>query len=120
MDDPKVDIAEEFRKYRIEKGLETPSKTKAEAAAEFEWIQLTQTLGQQKAMDDSKIETSKEKLQRKFKENPLIPIGALATTGCLMMGLGKFARKDSHGSQMMMRGRIAAQGFTIFAMLIGA
>jgi hypothetical protein len=31
------------------------------------------------------------------------------TTFCLMAGLMKFARKDSAGSQIMMRGRILAQ-----------
>ena len=54
-------------------------------------------------------ETPNEKLVRKFKENPLIPIGALLTTGFLINGLFKFGRRDSAGSQVMMRGRIAAQ-----------
>jgi len=115
----KVDIAEEIRKFKVEKGLEEPQKTDAGSAAEFEWIQLNQTLGEQRSTEDTKVETSKDKMKRKFQENPLIPIGFLATAGCLIVGLGKFARKDSHGSQMMMRGRIAAQGFTIFAMLGG-
>ena len=35
------------------------------------------------------------------------------------MGLLAFLRKKSHRSQMMMRGRIAAQGFTLVAMLGG-
>ena len=54
-------------------------------------------------------ETPNEKLVRKFKENPLIPIGCLLTTGFLVNGLFKFGRRDSAGSQVMMRGRIAAQ-----------
>ena len=54
-------------------------------------------------------ETPNEKLIRKFKENPLIPIGCLLTTGFLVNGLFKFGRRDSAGSQVMMRGRIAAQ-----------
>ena len=54
-------------------------------------------------------ETPNEKLMRKFKENPLIPIGAALTTGFLVNGLIKFGRRDSAASQVMMRGRIAAQ-----------
>ena len=46
---------------------------------------------------------------RKFAENPLVPIGALLTTGFLFNGLFKFGRRDSAASQTMMRGRIAAQ-----------
>ena len=54
-------------------------------------------------------ETANEKLMRKFNENPLVPIGALLTTGFLFNGLFKFGRRDSAASQKMMRGRIAAQ-----------
>ena len=54
-------------------------------------------------------ETANEKLVRKFWENPFIPIGGLLTTGFLCNGLFKFGRRDSAGSQVMMRGRIAAQ-----------
>ena len=54
-------------------------------------------------------ETANEKLMRKFKENPLVPFGAVLTTGFLVNGLFKFGRRDSAASQKMMRGRIAAQ-----------
>ena len=54
-------------------------------------------------------ETANEKLVRKFWENPFIPIGGVLTTGFLCNGLFKFGRRDSAGSQVMMRGRIAAQ-----------
>ena len=63
-------------------------------------------------------ETPNEKLMRKFKENPLIPIGAALTTGFLVNGLIKFGRRDSAASQVMMRGRIAAQ-VNIFSEDIG-
>ena len=46
---------------------------------------------------------------RKVSENPLVPIGALLTTGFLFNGLFKFGRRDSAASQKMMRGRIVAQ-----------
>merc|ERR1711972_544637 len=86
---------------------------------EFEWIELNQGLAINRESGKKHQETANEKLMRKFKENPLIPIGCLLTTGFLVNGLFKFGRKDMAGSQVMMRGRIAAQGFTIFAMLGG-
>ena len=52
-------------------------------------------------------------------QNPFIPLGAMGTAGCLMVGLVSFVRKDSAKSQTMVRGRIAAQGFTVIAMCIG-
>jgi len=90
-------------------------------SAELEWIQLNQELSSKNTGSDGKIvqEDFKVKFTRKFKENPLIPIGALLTAGFLAKGLGKFARKDSAGSQNMMRGRIVAQSFTILAMVAG-
>merc|ERR1711978_319679 len=48
-------------------------------------------------------EAPSEKLVRKFKENPFLPIGCGATTFFLVNGLFKFGRKDSEGSQKMMR-----------------
>ena len=49
----------------------------------------------------------------------MLLLGCLLTTGFLVNGLFKFGRRDMAGSQYMMRGRIAAQGFTIFALLGG-
>ncbi|XP_071314076.1 HIG1 domain family member 2A, mitochondrial [Trachinotus anak] len=64
-------------------------------------------------------ETFKEKLMRKTKQNPFVPIGCLATAGALMYGLRAFQQGKTHQSQLLMRGRIAAQGFTIVALLVG-
>jgi len=86
---------------------------------EFEWIKLNQELAINRESGKKHQESANEKLMRKFKENPLIPIGCLLTTGFLVNGLFKFGRRDMAGSQKMMRGRIAAQGFTIFALLFG-
>lgn len=38
---------------------------------ELEWIQM------RKDFNEDKIETSREKFMRKFKQNPLVPIGEL-------------------------------------------
>ncbi|XP_002740038.1 HIG1 domain family member 2A, mitochondrial-like [Saccoglossus kowalevskii] len=61
----------------------------------------------------------KEKLTRKVKENPFIPIGMLATTTALTWGLVQFRKGNTRNSQMMMRMRIGAQGFTVIALIMG-
>ncbi|EDW82578.1 HIG1 domain family member 2A, mitochondrial [Drosophila tropicalis] len=81
---------------------------------DLDWIQLRQDLG-----PHVEIETTKEKLQRKIKENPLVPIGCLATTAALTMGLYNFRTGNRKMSQLMMRTRIAAQGFTVLALVVG-
>ncbi|XP_022209080.1 HIG1 domain family member 2A, mitochondrial [Drosophila obscura] len=81
---------------------------------ELDWIQLRQDLG-----PVIEVETTKEKLKRKIKENPLVPIGCLATTAALTMGLYNFRTGNRKMSQIMMRTRIAAQGFTVAALIVG-
>ncbi|XP_039976413.1 HIG1 domain family member 2A, mitochondrial [Xiphias gladius] len=66
-----------------------------------------------------KDETFKEKLIRKTKQNPFVPIGCLATAGALIYGLRSFQQGKTKQSQMLMRGRIAAQGFTVVALVVG-
>ncbi|XP_061581002.1 HIG1 domain family member 2A, mitochondrial [Cololabis saira] len=66
-----------------------------------------------------KEETFKEKLTRKTKENPFVPIGCLGTAGALIYGLRAFHQGKTRQSQMMMRGRIFAQGFTVVAIIFG-
>lgn len=61
----------------------------------------------------------KEKTLRKAKENPFVPIGCLGTAGALIYGLRAFHRGETRQSQLMMRGRIFAQGFTVVALVIG-
>lgn len=64
-------------------------------------------------------ETFKEKFMRKFKENPFVPIGCVGTAGALMWGLRAFNQGKTRQSQLMMRGRIVAQGFTVVAIIVG-
>lgn len=45
--------------------------------------------------------------------------GCLGTAAALTYGLYCFHRGQSHRSQIMMRTRIAAQGFTVVAILLG-
>ncbi|XP_017097507.2 HIG1 domain family member 2A, mitochondrial [Drosophila bipectinata] len=81
---------------------------------ELDWVQLRQDLG-----PIAEVETTKEKLQRKIKENPLVPIGCLATSAALTAGLYNFRTGNRKMSQLMMRTRIAAQGFTVLALIVG-
>ncbi|XP_075897725.1 HIG1 domain family member 2A, mitochondrial [Nelusetta ayraudi] len=64
-------------------------------------------------------ETFKQKFTRKAKENPFVPIGCLATAGALIYGLRAFHQGKTRQSQLLMRGRIFAQGFTVFAIIFG-
>ncbi|XP_018335829.1 HIG1 domain family member 2A, mitochondrial isoform X2 [Agrilus planipennis] len=66
-----------------------------------------------------KQETVLEKFNRKFKENPFVPIGCLATATALVVGLWSFKAGKRKLSQYMMRTRILAQGFTVFAIVLG-
>ncbi|XP_071614757.1 HIG1 domain family member 2A, mitochondrial [Heliangelus exortis] len=61
----------------------------------------------------------KEKFLRKTRENPLVPLGCLCTVGVLAYGLISFKRGNTRQSQLMMRARILAQGFTFAALLGG-
>ncbi|XP_057584604.1 HIG1 domain family member 2A, mitochondrial [Hippopotamus amphibius kiboko] len=67
----------------------------------------------------SPSESFKEKFLRKTRENPMVPIGCLGTAAALTYGLYCFHRGQSQRSQLMMRTRIAAQGFTVVAILVG-
>lgn len=64
-------------------------------------------------------ETFKEKFKRKTKENPFVPLGCLGTAGALMYGLRAFKQGKTRQSQLLMRGRIFAQGFTVVAIIFG-
>ncbi|XP_014911258.1 HIG1 domain family member 2A, mitochondrial [Poecilia latipinna] len=66
-----------------------------------------------------KNESFKEKFMRKTKENPFVPIGCAATAGALIYGLRAFHQGKTRQSQLLMRGRIFAQGFTVFAIIVG-
>ncbi|NWR26651.1 HIG2A protein, partial [Tachuris rubrigastra] len=60
-----------------------------------------------------------DKFLRKTRENPLVPLGCLCTVGVLTYGLISFKKGNTRRSQLMMRARILAQGFTFAALLGG-
>lgn len=49
----------------------------------------------------------------------LSPAGCLCTLGVLTYGLISFKRGNTRHSQLMMRARVVAQGFTVAALLGG-
>ncbi|XP_019361988.1 PREDICTED: HIG1 domain family member 2A, mitochondrial [Gavialis gangeticus] len=66
-----------------------------------------------------RVEGFSEKFMRKTRENPLVPTGCLATAAVLTYGLICFKKGNRQRSQLMMRARILAQGFTIAALMVG-
>jgi cytochrome bd-type quinol oxidase subunit 1 len=64
-------------------------------------------------------ETFMQKAQRKFSNEPLIPLGTLMTVAFLGAGLRAFHTGQSRQAQYLMRGRVLAQGFTVVVFLAG-
>ena len=61
----------------------------------------------------------KDAIIKKSRENLLVPVGLLATTACLTLGLVNLKRGNSRNQQFFMRGRVGAQAFTFVAMAVG-
>ncbi|KAL6923323.1 hypothetical protein ACHAPO_001489 [Fusarium lateritium] len=61
-----------------------------------------------------------QKVVRKIKEEPLIPLGIGLTTAAFINAYLALRRGDSKQANRMFRARVAAQGFTVFAMLAGS
>ena len=68
---------------------------------------------------EHEAEDWRAKLRRKFTEEPLIPIGSLATALVLAGGLRAFKSGNARRSQWWMRARVTAQGFTVLAFAVG-
>jgi len=86
---------------------------------EFDWVKLNQELSTDPTTGKKYLETSMEKTSRTFGQNPFIWIGGLATGGFLAAGLYAVIARNSRMQQMMMRGRVLAQGVTFGAIGIG-
>merc|ERR1712241_1016373 len=84
--------------------------------ANFDWAKLEKEI----RSDNSGVplqETDQEKFNRKVAQNPWVPIGCGVTVGVLFLGLVSFATKRTRASQLLMRARVVAQGFTVVACL---
>ncbi|KAG2040619.1 hypoxia induced protein conserved region-domain-containing protein [Suillus americanus] len=64
-------------------------------------------------------ESYQEKAWRKFREQPLVPLGTLVTCGALIMAAVKMRRGDSQSLNNWLRVRVIAQGATIAAVCAG-
>lgn len=83
----------------------------AKEAENLEWIVISD--------EEYNIETFSQKMIRKAKENPAIPMGMAATIAALFGGLWQFYKGDSLMSNYMMRVRVAAQTFTFLSAAVG-
>ncbi|KDR77219.1 hypothetical protein GALMADRAFT_37971, partial [Galerina marginata CBS 339.88] len=66
------------------------------------------------------LEPWSSKFSRKFKENPWVPIGCLATCGALIMSAAKMRSGKSKQMNHWLRARVAIQGATVVALLLGS
>ncbi|EEC44183.1 predicted protein [Phaeodactylum tricornutum CCAP 1055/1] len=60
-----------------------------------------------------RVESFEEKAWRKFRNQPLVPIGCIATVYFLMSGLKSFQKQDPVNSQRMMKFRVMGQFATL-------
>jgi hypothetical protein len=64
-------------------------------------------------------ESGFRKVLRRLKEEPLVPIGCILTVVAFTNAYRAMRRGDHHRVQKMFRARVAAQGFTVLAMVAG-
>ena len=64
-------------------------------------------------------EAFSQKVYRKTVANPLVPFGVALTTAALLGGLRAFTKGNVRKSNLFMRYRVAAQGFTVVVLLGG-
>ncbi|KEF62140.1 uncharacterized protein A1O9_00112 [Exophiala aquamarina CBS 119918] len=65
-------------------------------------------------------ESRTQKLFRKIRQEPLIPVGCAATCYALYMATKSIRAGDHHQTNRMFRARIYAQGFTLLALVAGS
>ncbi|GIY61628.1 hypothetical protein CDAR_588741 [Caerostris darwini] len=82
----------------------------------LEWIETFQQISDLQLQEKKGI---RERMLKKIKDNPFVPIGMLATTAALAAGVYSMRSGNKKRSQLMMRTRVLAQGFTVGALLIG-
>lgn len=70
--------------------------------------------------EDFYSENRLQKLTRRLREEPLIPLGCLLTVWALVGATRSIRRGDHAKTNIMFRRRIYAQGFTLVAMLVGS
>lgn len=89
---------------------------------ELKWIDDEAIVRQRPVIDEFPIvgqRSVSEHVLKKMGENILVPLGLLATTACLTMGLVSLKRGNSARQQVFMRGRVGFQLFTLVTMTLG-
>ena len=61
-----------------------------------------------------------QKVVRKLKEEPLIPLGTVLTVAAFVNAYRAIRRGDSKQANRMFRARVGAQAFTVIAMVAGS
>lgn len=64
-------------------------------------------------------ESGFQKIFRRLKEEPLVPVGCILTVAAFTNAWRAMRRGDHNKVQRMFRARVAAQGFTVLAMVAG-
>lgn len=74
------------------------------------------------SFDDQELynEGPAQKIKRKLKEEPLVPLGIGLTVFAFVNAYRALRRGDSRQANKMFRARVAAQGFTVIAMVAGS
>ncbi|CAF1385204.1 unnamed protein product [Adineta steineri] len=105
------------KQEKKEKSLKSTLENESLQSSSVGYVPMKELPAKQQEFERYKEITFAQKASEKAKQNPLIPIGLLATVAALTLGLRAVSRGDKWQSQMMMRARIGAQGFTILAVL---
>ncbi|KAL7949704.1 hypoxia induced protein conserved region domain-containing protein [Trichoderma barbatum] len=74
------------------------------------------------SFDDQELynEGPMQKIKRKLREEPLVPLGIGLTVFAFVNAYRALRRGDSRQANKMFRARVAAQGFTVIAMVAGS
>ncbi|KAL7908847.1 hypoxia induced protein conserved region domain-containing protein [Trichoderma velutinum] len=74
------------------------------------------------SFDDQELynEGPMQKVKRKLREEPLVPLGIGLTVFAFVNAYRALRRGDSRQANKMFRARVAAQGFTVIAMVAGS
>ncbi|KAK0408593.1 hypothetical protein QR680_004045 [Steinernema hermaphroditum] len=69
---------------------------------------------------ESEVQVDTVSVMKKALANPLVPLGMAATVVCLVGMFRATLNRNQYRAQLYMRGRCAAQGFTVLALVGGA
>merc|ERR1711997_769125 len=110
---------------KIFKDKMSNKKTKNEDVdmANIDWLEFEKEIRGETddpATAHFKKETKKEVLQRKIREQPLVPIGFGLTVGSLVYGVSHMVMTGNHRKQQLaMRSRLFWQAFSIIVIFTG-